>query len=369
MSEELEQLRARLTELDTELIRLAAERQRIVSEIGQSKIRQGRGTRDYRREKVVIDTARANAERFGLPPLVAEQLMQLLIRSSLTRQEREMVMAHGGGSGRRALVIGGLGKLGRWFVNFLSTQGYQVQVADPAGSGQPGVEADWQSLELDYDLIVVAAPLKASGEILLQLAEKKPAGVIFDLASLKSPVRAGLLALKAAGCQVTSIHPMFGPDTQLLSGKHVIFIDLGCEQANALAHALFRSTMAVQVDMGLEEHDRLIAYVLGISHAINILFFSTLAESGESADKLARMSSTTFDQQLAVATRVAGENPHLYFEIQTLNDYREEALQGLEQALAQLLESIREQDEAAFVRIMEQGRAYLEKRVVEEPAP
>ncbi len=368
MTDELERLRARLTELDTELIRLAAERQQIVGEIGQSKIRAGRGTRDFKREKVVIDTARANAERFGLPPQVAEQLMQLLIRSSLTRQEKEMVMARATGSGRRALVIGGLGKLGAWFVSFLANQGYAVQVADPLADGHGEAVADWQTLALDHDLIVVAAPLKASGEILLELAERKPPGVVFDLASLKSPVREGLLALKRAGCQVTSIHPMFGPDTQLLSGKHVIFIDLGCEQANETARALFRSTMAVQVDMELEEHDRLIAYVLGISHAINILFFSTLAESGESAGKLARMSSTTFDHQLAVASRVAGENPHLYFEIQTLNDYREEALQGLEQALQRLLGSIRSGDEPAFVRIMEQGRAYLQQRVV-EPAP
>ncbi len=362
MNEELEQLRSRLTELDTELIRLAAERQRIVSEIGRSKMRQGRGTRDFKREKVVIDTARANAERFGLPADVAEQMMQLLIRSSLTRQEQEMVVARGSGSGRKALVIGGLGQLGRWFAAFLAQQGYAVSVADPAAGPEEDAVADWSMLELDHDLIVVAAPLQASGEILQQLARRRPAGVVFDLASLKSPVRKGLQALREAGCQVTSIHPMFGPGTRLLSGKHVIFIDLGCERANALAHGLFDSTMAVQVEMDLEEHDRLIAYVLGISHIINILFFATLAGSGESAQRLARMSSTTFDQQLAVAARVAQENPHLYFEIQTLNDYREDALQGLESALERLLKSIRGRDEAAFVRIMEQGRSYLARR-------
>jgi prephenate dehydrogenase len=34
---------------------------------------------------------------------------------------------------------------------------------------------------------------------------------------------------------VTSLHPMFGPDTELLSGRHVIFIDLG--NAEALSEA------------------------------------------------------------------------------------------------------------------------------------
>ena len=38
-----------------------------------------------------------------------------------------------------------------------------------------------------------------------------------------------------------------------------------------------------QMQMPLEEHDRVIAYVLGLSHALNIAFFTALAESGEAA--------------------------------------------------------------------------------------
>ena len=40
--------------------------------------------------------------------------------------------------------------------------------------------------------------------------------------------------------------------------------------------------------MSLDDHDRLIAYVLGLSHALNIAFFTALAESGEAAPKLAQ---------------------------------------------------------------------------------
>ena len=43
---------------------------------------------------------------------------------------------------------------------------------------------------------------------------------------------------------------------------------------------------------------------------------TALAGSGETAERLARLSSTTFDRQLAVAEVVAQENPRLYFEIQ-----------------------------------------------------
>ncbi len=115
-------------------------------------------------------------------------------------------------------------------------------------------------------------------------------------------------------------------------------------------------------EMALDDHDRLIAYVLGLSHALNIAFFTALAESGESAPRLAKLSSTTFDAQLDVAARVAAENPHLYFEIQSLNPQGIHALEDLLRAVTRLVDIVREGDEPAFVALMEQGRRYLAGR-------
>src|ERR1700754_5075510 len=167
------------------------------------------------------------------------------------------------------------------------------------------------------------------------------------------------MALKSHGVRVTSIHPMFGPDTQLLSGRHVIFVDLGHAEALEKAKELFAPTMAEQVVMSLDDHDRLIAYVLGLSHALNIAFFTALAESGEAAPRLARLSSTTFDAQTEVASRVAEESPDLYFEIQSLNEYGGEALQALQHAVERVLAAVRNQDAAAFTALMNRGRAYF----------
>ena len=185
---------------------------------------------------------------------------------------------------------------------------------------------------------------------------------IFDVGSLKSPLRAGLLALKSHGCKVTSLHPMFGPDTELLSGRHVIFVDLGSAEALASARELFAPTMAEQVVMSLDDHDRLIAYVLGLSHALNIAFFTALAESGEAAPKLARMSSTTFDSQLDVATRVAQESPDLYYEIQSLNDYGAESLEALSKAVERIRTAVIVAGSRRVRRADARGRDYLEDR-------
>ena len=106
---------------------------------------------------------------------------------------------------------------------------------------------------LDHDLIVVATPMK--------MANDDPAGTGAAQAARRH-VRLGFAqdavarrafdALQDAGCRVTSIHPMFGPDTELLSGRHVIFIDLGTSEAVDDAQTLFASTMAERVVMSLE---------------------------------------------------------------------------------------------------------------------
>ena len=112
--------------------------------------------------------------------------------------------------------------------------------------------------------------------------------------------------------------------------------------------------------MTLDEHDRLIAYVLGLSHALNIAFFTALAGSGELVPRLQQISSTTFDAQLKVAHLVAHDNPHLYFEIQALNDYGSDALTALSEATARIRDLVSQDDEAGFVALMEAGRQYME---------
>ncbi len=358
----LDELRDELSAVDRRLLELIAERQRLVGEIGRNKVSTGRATRDYDREKEVVESARAQAERLGIDPKVAEGVVRALITTSLASQERARVAAEGKGGGRRVLVIGGAGKMGGWFADFFTSQGFTTCIADARVEPGEGRFRDWQDAGTDYDVIVVATPLAVSGRILAELAARRPRGLVFDIGSLKTPLRDGLAALAGAGCKVASLHPMYGPDTELLSGRHLIFVDAGSPEATAAAKELFASTMVEQLDMSLDDHDRLIAYVLGLSHALNIAFFTALAESGEAAPKLARMSSTTFDAQLLVSAVVARDNPNLYFEIQHLNQFGLGPLDALCEAAGRIRQVVADGDEDAFVRMMEQGREYLANR-------
>ena len=350
---ELLELRQRLDAIDTGIIDLIAERQAVVTTIAEHKLKTGLPLRHYEREREVIERGMARAKSRGLDGSVARDILQTLIHHSLSNQETHKLVRSDHGQGQRALVIGGLGRMGVWMSRYLDMVGYSVDVADQATGSTPfGQVEDWQAVVNDYDLIVVAVPLRPSNDILLRLAELKPECLVFDIGSLKSPMREGLDAMRQSGCRVCSVHPMFGPDEPGLSGRHILFVDVGNQEAIAEARALFAHTAADCVELSLEEHDEVMAWVLGLSHLVNIAFAGALAESGEAVPLLKQISSSTFNAQLNVATQVVSENPHLYYEIQKGNDNTAEVSEHFRKVLDDLVTAVANDDEMVFTRYM-----------------
>jgi len=357
---ELLELRNRLDDIDSAVVDLIAERQAVVTTIAEHKLKTGLPLRHYEREREVIDRGVARARKLGLSGSVARDILQTLIHHSLSNQETHKLVHSGHGVGRRALVIGGLGRMGEWMSRYLDMVGYSVDVADQVERDTPFVRVDdWQGVVNDYDLIVVAVPLRPSNDILLRLAELKPDCLVFDIGSLKSPMREGLDAMRDNGCRVCSVHPMFGPNEVGLSGRHILFVDVGNQEAIAEARALFAHTAADCVELSLEEHDEVMAWVLGLSHLVNIAFAGALAQSGEKVPLLKQISSSTFNAQLNVATQVVSENPHLYYEIQQGNVNTADVSEHFRKVLNELVTSVADSNEDVFTRHMNAAKKRL----------
>jgi chorismate mutase/prephenate dehydrogenase len=356
----LQELRDRLDAIDGAIVDAIAERQAVVAAIGELKQNTGSPLRHYAREREVIERGMARARDLGVSERVARDILETLIHHSLGKQEHDKWVQSGYGEGRQALVIGGAGRMGDWMARYLDTVGYQVVISDPSERTSPFPRiADWREGLDRWDLVVVAVPLRPSNDILLELAALKPKGLLFDIGSLKSPMREGLEAVKDAGCRICSVHPMFGPDEIGLSGRHILFVDVGNREAVAEARALFAHTAADCVDLSLEEHDEVMAWVLGLSHLVNIAFASALAESGEEMPLLERISSSTFNAQLKVAAQVVSENPHLYYEIQQGNDRTAGVVDRFRRSLERLAGAVAAGEEERFVQAMEQANARL----------
>jgi chorismate mutase/prephenate dehydrogenase len=260
----------------------------------------------------------------------------------------------------RALVLGGGGGMGSWLCRYLEAQGHAVSVLDPAGApaGFPSaasVAEGWK----EADVVALAVPLDI-GPALYQEILALPAGpLVFDIFSLKSHVAESIWTAVRAGHRVASIHPMFGPTARLLSGRSLVICDTGSPEAIRRVRELFEATSLGIVEIPLEEHDRRMADVLGLSHAVNLVFARALAASPLSAAAIAETASTTFLKQAATTREVVSENPSLYYQIQALNPHTPAVLRRFAESLAALRREIDLELEEDFRREMESGRRRL----------
>jgi len=250
--------------------------------------------------------------------------------------------------------------MGQWLCRFFHSQGHKVTVYDPRGAPDGFPRAEELSDAVDTaETVVLSTPLQRSGELLQQVLEEKPTGLVFDICSLKSPVESAIRAGIRSGLRVTSIHPMFGPDTALLMGRNILFCECGSTEATAEAREFFEGTTATLTTLPLGAHDALMAYVLGLSHAVNIAWFTVLARSGYGVEELERAASTTFFKQAATSRDVARENAELYFEIQERNLYTPRVLKELASAIEALQAATAPEGKASFLKLMEDGKRYF----------
>ena len=344
----LDDLRTRIRALDLEILERAAERVRLARQVGEIKRRENLPTVDYAQEKIVIDRARAAAAGSDLDPGIAADLFAGLIRASVTAQDEDRLRTAAVGAGRRAVVVGGAGRMGRWLARFLATQGFDVGTLDPAAPAGDNERA--RAAIPDADLVVCSTPPAATAALYDGWCAAPPAGVVLDIASIKTPLVEAIERLRAAGGRVASIHPLFGPLAVLLRGADVIVCDTGDAGATAVVERLFRPTTAHLVRLPLADHDRIMADLLSLAHAAAIAFALALPETEHP------VRSTTFRALESLAAAVVRESPDVYYEIQAMNPHSAAALERLRAALDRIITTVSARDAAGFGRLLEEGR-------------
>ncbi len=346
-NESLDALRERIRELDLQLLDRVAERVALGRQVGEIKRREKLATVDYAQERVVLERARALAIERGLDPRVAEELFIGLIRASVTAQDEDSLRHAATGAGRSAVVVGGAGRMGRWLRQFLTAQGYDAASLDPVAAAES--ERARRALPL-VDLVVCSTPPVATARLYHEWCARPPAGVVVDIASIKTPLVEPIRALQRAGGHVASIHPMFGPATALLRDADVVVCDTGDAEATAAVERLFEPTTAHLVRLPLEEHDRMMGDLLSLAHATAIAFALALPETGHP------VRSTTFRALERLAAAVVRESPDVYYEIQALNPHSADAVARLRAGLERMVAAVTSHDAPAFRALLEDGR-------------
>jgi chorismate mutase/prephenate dehydrogenase len=253
--------------------------------------------------------------------------------------------------------------MGGWLSRFFHGQGHSVATFDPAGrlEGFAAFASLGEGLAW-AEIAIVATPLESARETLGAVLALRPRALVADIFSLKTPVVPIVRDGVAAGLRVASIHPLFGPDAVLLAGRTLLVCDTGDPGAAREIRSFFAPTSLAIHAISLEDHDRAMAVVLGLSHAVNLIFARALLKTGRTFADLGGVASTTFWKQARTAMEVAAENPRLYHAIQHENRESARTLPLLLDATREFVEAALASDPGPFVSEMERARAWFAKR-------
>ena len=224
----------------------------------------------------------------------------------------------------RIAIIGGYGKMGRWFARALRAEGLQVTIAGRdrgklhEAAAELGVAcAPAGEAIINADAVILSLPIDGFEPVCKDLAPLvKPGQYVFDVTSVKArPVEA--MHRHFSRCRLLGTHPMFGPGAVSVKGQRFVLTPTNAEErqlAGTIQRFLEDRGARVAV-MPPAEHDELMAIVLGLSHFIALVSADTLLSLGKLQDTW-NVSGTSYRLLLTLAEAVCSEDPDFYASLQ-----------------------------------------------------
>ncbi|MFC2010181.1 prephenate dehydrogenase [Chloroflexota bacterium] len=270
----------------------------------------------------------------------------------------------------RVAIIGGSGKMGQWFARFLLKDGKKLVLAGRnkkrlADIGEHlGVEVTTSlSSAVDgADMVLISVPIDVFEEVVKKLQPYiSKEQIVLDITSTKiMPVDAMHRYLNTQ--LILGTHPVFGPGAKGIHNQNFVLAPTSKEEtrlAQRVQHYLETRGARVTL-MTPEEHDRMMAVILGLAHFIAIASADTLLNFNQ-LKQMAAIGGPTYKVLLTLAESVITEDPELYTSLQ-MNLPRITEIEGLflksSQALADI---VRNKNRQEFINKMNTLKAKLER--------
>jgi len=224
----------------------------------------------------------------------------------------------------RVAIIGGSGRMGRWFANFLLKDGKEVIITGRnerkllEAKQKLGVEVTTNAEAANIaDVILLSVPIDNFESVVQEIEPYiRPRQVIIEITSIKAlPVEIMHKHLKIG--LTLGVHPMFGPGASSITNQNFVLTPTNGEET-ALAQKVreYLLTRGAKVTlMTPQEHDEMMAVILGLSHFIAIVSADTLLSLG-SLKQTEAIGGTTYKLLLTLVGSVLSEDPEFYASLQ-----------------------------------------------------
>jgi prephenate dehydrogenase len=265
-------------------------------------------------------------------------------------------------------IIGATGMMGKWFTQHFANRGWHVHVYSRSVEKLDAMKQDLDRIKFkgkisfatDLKLcvpksawVMLSVPITAHAETIKAVAPlMRKDAVLFDIASVKGRIPALLTSARQDhGIHVLSTHPMYGPGAESMKNKNFIIIDLeGDKKILARFRAIIEPDKPTIIETTADEHDRMIAFTLGIPHMLNILFGKLLKDKGADISKLVAFEGTTFHLQHLISQEVVTQEPFIYATIELENQAFIDMLSDFKSIADHFIDILNRKDYNGFIK-------------------
>ena len=255
---------------------------------------------------------------------------------------------------RKVTIIGGRGRMGKFFTEQLSAAGHKVSLLG---------NQDWEDANRllgEADLVLVSVPIAKTVEVIERAAKYLASTTaLADITSLKTaPVQA---MLEYHSGPVMGLHPMFGPSVTSFSKQKVIVCPGREDDSFQWLLDFMASSGAELIVSTPQEHDWLMVIVQATRHFSRFSLGVFLAEEKIDIDRSLSMSSPTYRQEIDIVNRLFAQSPHLCADIILATEERCQTIGRLASTYTRLAQIVAQKDKAALIEEFEAAQSFFVK--------
>ncbi|MFQ1020840.1 prephenate dehydrogenase/arogenate dehydrogenase family protein [Tardisphaera saccharovorans] len=298
-------IRARIDELDRQLVDLLAERMRLSLQLGIEKSKLDMAIVDGARERAVRQLWKEMFSKNGLSPSLADGMLDALLRESRHLQLRARKPAD--------VMIVGEGRMGSLLQRCLADAGNRVAKVSAEGAA---------NAYAGQEFVVLAVPPEAQ----LDMSFARGA-IVMDIASSKSLIFRRLeRQSEKLGFRYVSTHPLFGAVEDPFEETVVVIPSRTSGEGLTSVKDLWRSAGFRVVVSSVEEHERAMSAVQVMVHAHLLSLMSSLNQFAQINGIDPYRYETRTLRRLRPILDDLSKNERVVREIREQNSYAKEAL-------------------------------------------
>jgi len=246
-------------------------------------------------------------------------------------------------AGMHVTVVGAAGKMGTWFTKYFLKQRHKVFVHDTNKVGLrklkrlgANIVDDLKFTIMNSDAVILCVPINATKRVMLQVSKYMMIdSTLIEISSIKHEAHRTLSEVaRLYKLKPLCIHPLFGPGADSIKGMKVALapvFNAKVELRNA--RKIFNGASFVTVDV--DDHDKIIAVVLGLTHLTNAILARILADERE-LGRFKEVAGTTYKLQSLLTESIMNDDTNLFTSLIMSNSYTRRYARSLLNATQQM---------------------------------